>query len=190
MYFNDVLPLPVCSFFTMTSRNTACIRSLQTSSKFSAAVYNNHVHLSSFSKFHQGPASTTPARMWNMFSCYKKKFFFILSGIFFHVSVSWTSWPLQPLNTQIDFPAVSNGGGREEMSKNTDCFGSFLTVIRVCLIGNGSMCTLYWQTWELDLETQKLVPVLVSSASHLNGNGMHWSVMKSSFSEPTLSGEA
>lgn len=32
----------------------------------------------------------------------------------------------QPLNTRIDFSTISNGG-KEKTSKNTDCFGSFLT---------------------------------------------------------------
>lgn len=42
----------------------------------------------------------------------------------------------QPLNTQIDFPAVSNREG-EETSKNTDCFGSFNTFLCMRLIGWG-----------------------------------------------------
>lgn len=74
--------------------------------------------------------------MWNMFACLKKKSssLFCLDS-FSMLVLAERLGSSQPLNTQIDFPTVSNREG-EETSKNTDCFGSFLNIY---------MCTSHWK---------------------------------------------
>lgn len=115
--------------------------------------------------FHQGPALTTPARMWNMFACLKKekkKVFFILPGFRFHVSVSWTSWqPLNVLTNHLQW-------GREE-------FPGILIVLVHSLrlyvaLERASTRTLYWQMWKLwqcsSCIGGAVVPVLVFTAAY------------------------
>lgn len=82
--------------------------------------------------FHPGPALTTPAGMWNMLARWKKGNVRLYSGwiLFFHVSVSWTSWQ-QSAPKHTDRLSGCLHWEREETSKNTDCFGSFLTFMCV-----------------------------------------------------------
>lgn len=146
--------------------------------------------------FHQGPALTTPARMWNMFACLKKekKVFFILPGFRFHVSVSWTSWqPLNILTNHLQW-------GREE-------FPGILIVLVHSLhlyvaLERACTCTLHWQMWKLwqcnSCIRGAVVPVLMFPAAYCHQRNLeicyaadsavfgcvvwnHWRVMKTSY---------
>lgn len=55
------------------------------------SIYNR-ARLSSSSKFPPGRCLNHPWKNAKYVCMFKKRFFFILSGFFFHVSVSWTSW--------------------------------------------------------------------------------------------------
>jgi len=74
--------------------NAAC-RSFQWvfTQTFSAAFDYNYARLSSFSKFPPRHCLNHPCKNVKYFCMLKKKkFLFILSGVFFHVGVSWRSW--------------------------------------------------------------------------------------------------
>lgn len=95
------------------------------------SIYN-HVGLSSFSRFPSQPCLNHPCKNVKYVCMFKKSSSLFCLDSFSMLVLAERLGSSQPLNTQIDFPTVSNG---EERSKNTDCFGSVLTFICVHPIG-------------------------------------------------------